>query len=143
MMRCGIRNPQKLKLRHYDVCLIDLNEYLYALPGSKESDYISEADLNEIPFNSMTNGWNNQAHLQGLYSENITFKKDVSMFEHMEISETIYEGAIEPSLPKKPLEHMLTVLITSGKRDEKPPRQKCTLRWVNALPSVSTGMYIF
>ena len=37
---------------------------------------------------------------------------------------------------------MLTMLVTSGKREENTPCQKFTLRWVNALESASKGMYI-
>ena len=36
------------------------------------------------------------------------------MFEHMEISEYIYEGVVEPSY-KNPLRQMPTVLVTAVK----------------------------
>ena len=34
------------------------------------------------------------------------------MFERMEVTETIYEGVIEP--PLKKLQQMITMLVTSG-----------------------------
>ena len=44
----------------------------------------------------MTNGQSKQAYVQGFHCETITFKKYVSMFEQMEITETVYEGVVEP-----------------------------------------------
>ena len=61
------------------------------------------------------------------------------MFEQMEITETIYEGVVEPYL-KKPIYHMLTVLSTKNKREEYPPNQNLTLRRVIELESVIKGM---
>ena len=40
--------------------------------------------------------WHKQAYVQGFDCESITFKKAGSMFEHMGISESIYEGVVEP-----------------------------------------------
>ena len=37
---------------------------------------------------------------------------------------------------------MLTVLVTSAKRDEKPHRKKFTPRWVNVLASTNIGMVL-
>ena len=37
---------------------------------------------------------------------------------------------------------MLTVLVTSGKLEDKPPRQKFTPRQLKALASASKGVYI-
>ena len=37
-MRHGIRNPNKLKLRHYSSCIVDINEYFTVFPGGKASD---------------------------------------------------------------------------------------------------------
>ena len=56
------------------------------------------------------------------------------MFERMDISEYIYEGVVEPSY-KKLLGKNPTVLVTSGKRGEKPPHHRITLGWVRVLAS--------
>ena len=45
----------------------------------------------------MKNGWINQEYVQGFDCETITFKKDINIFEHMEIVDTIYKGVVEPS----------------------------------------------
>ena len=37
-MRCGMKKPRDIKVRHYAVRLIDLNEYLTSLPGAKYSE---------------------------------------------------------------------------------------------------------
>ena len=77
--------------------------------------------------------------MQGFYCGNITFEKAVNMFESIEIAETIYEGVVEPSY-KKLLDHMLTMLVSAGRREEKPPQHEFTLRWVNAMASSRKGM---
>ena len=59
----------------------------------------------------------------------------------MEISETINEGVVEPSV-KKLLEKMITMLFTAVKRGNYPPLQKTTLIWIVAIESVSKGMKI-
>ena len=46
---------------------------------------------------------------------NISLKKSVNMFEHMEISETMYEGVVEPS-DKNLLRNMKTVMVTVEKK---------------------------
>ena len=45
----------------------------------------------------------------------------------MEIAETIYEGVVEPSY-KNLIGKIPTVLVSSGKLEEKPPRQLITPR---------------
>ena len=89
MRRCT-KNPRSLKVRHYDACLVDLNEYLASFPGATMSEKMGVTGLNEILYNSMPNIWSNQAYVQGSYCETIYFKKYVKMFEHMEIDESIY-----------------------------------------------------
>ena len=74
-MRRGTRKPRELKVRRYDDCMIDLNEYLALLPGAKASDKISEMELNGIILNRMPNVWSRQAYVQGFDFEYITFKK--------------------------------------------------------------------
>ena len=93
----GIRNLLSLKVICYVAPLVDLNEYLDVLPGEKISDKICVTELYEILLNSMPNIWSKQAYVQGFDYEYITFKSSVSMFEHMEIVESIYEGLVEPS----------------------------------------------
>ena len=66
------------------------NEYFSAFPEAKGSDNISETDFSEIFFNSMLNGLNEQAYVQGFYCENNTVKKYVNISERMEIAESIY-----------------------------------------------------
>ena len=56
------------------------------------------------------------------------------MFERMEISESIYEGLVQPSYKKLPIK-MPTVLVTSGKRKEKPHLHGLAPRRVRALAS--------
>ena len=48
----------------------------------------------------MPNSWIKQAHVQGFDCEYITQKKDVNMFERMDISESKYEGVVEPFYKK-------------------------------------------
>ena len=50
----------------------------------------------------MPNSWSKQAYVQGFDCESITFKEAVNMFDCMEISESIYEGVVEPSYKKPP-----------------------------------------
>ena len=54
-------------------------------------------ELNVILLNGMHNSWSKQYYVQGFDFEFITFKKAVNMFERMDISESIYEGVVEPS----------------------------------------------
>ena len=51
-----MRNPRKLKMRHYSDYIIGLNEYFYSLHGEKEIDNIGDTELNEIILNSTPNG---------------------------------------------------------------------------------------
>ena len=43
---------------------------------------------------SMPNSWSKQVYVQIFDCENITLKSAVKMFEHMEISESIYEVVV-------------------------------------------------
>ena len=63
--------------------MIDINEYLFVLPGAKASDKICEMELNAILLNSTPNIWSRQAYVQGFDCESITFKSAVNMFESM------------------------------------------------------------
>ena len=42
----------------------------------------------------MPNSWYKQSYVQGFDYESIKFKKAANMFERMEITESIYEGAV-------------------------------------------------
>ena len=57
------------------------------------NDNIGVTEINEILLNSVPNIWYRRAYVH-------TFKKAVNMFEHMEISESIYECVVEPSYKK-------------------------------------------
>ena len=58
--------------------------------------------------------------------------------------ETIYESFCRTFLYlKKLIEQILTVMITAGKIEEKPPCQKINPISINALASAIKGMYIF
>ena len=49
-------NTRELKVRCYNTHMIDINEYLDALRGTKSSDKNVEMELNEIFLNRMPNG---------------------------------------------------------------------------------------
>ena len=76
---------------------IDLNEYFASFPGVKLTDKIGMTELNRILLNSMPNSWIKQAYVQGFDFDYITFKKSFDTFGRMEISESIYQGVVEPS----------------------------------------------
>ena len=57
----------------------------------------------------------------------------------MEIAGSIYEGVVEPYI-KNLLEQTPTVLVTAGKREEKPPRHGLSLRRVRAMASAENNM---
>ena len=84
------------------------------------NDKIDITELNKIILNSMHNIWYRHAYVQGFDCESITFKKAVNMLERMEIDESIYEGVVETSYKNLPGQ-MPTILVTSGKREEKLP----------------------
>ena len=63
------------------------------------------------------------------------------MFEHMEISETMYAGVVEPS-DKNLLGNMKTVMVTVEKKQDKPPHIRLTPRQVRFLSSAETDMKI-
>ena len=66
-------------------------------PGGKAGEKNGETEFNNILLKSMSNIWSKQASVQVFDFKTFTLKKYVNMFEHIEISETIYEGVIEPS----------------------------------------------
>ena len=64
------------------------------------ADKMGVTELNENLLNSMPNSWSKQAYVQGFYCGNISFKRAVNMFEHMEIAESFYEVVVTPSYEK-------------------------------------------
>ena len=92
-----MKKPRALTVRCYVTRLIDINQYFASFPGATLNDKLNITKLNEILLNSMPNSWSIQAYVQGFYCKSITFKKNVNMFQRMEISESIYEGVVEPS----------------------------------------------
>ena len=75
-------------------CLIDLNDYLAYFPREPFNYKIGVTELKKILLDSMHNSCYRQAYVQGFDYEYITFKKNVNMFERMEIAESIYEGVV-------------------------------------------------
>ena len=59
----GMRKPRKLKVRRYAACLIYINDYLDAFPGSNTSDKIDKMEIDEIILNSIPNRWSKQAYV--------------------------------------------------------------------------------
>ena len=62
------------------------------------------------------------------------------MFEHMEISESIYEGVVTPSYKKKILGQKPTILDSLGIREENLTRKILTPRRMGALASAVNDM---
>ena len=96
-----IKTIVRSKSIRYAVCLIDLNEYLDSFHRDTLSDKIGVTEPNKILLNSMPNSWSTKSYVQGFDCEYISFKKSVNMLEQMNISESFYEGVVEPS-DKKP-----------------------------------------
>ena len=65
----------------------------------EEMQYPWKYGQSSHPYN-MPNSWSKQAYVQGVYCGSVSFKKDVNMFERMEIAESIYEGVVTPSYKK-------------------------------------------
>ena len=99
-MHHGMEKLHSLTARRYAEHLIYINAYLASFPGETLTDKIGVTELNEIILNNMTNIWSKQAYLQGFDCEYITLQISISMFERMDISESIYKGVVEPSYKK-------------------------------------------
>ena len=54
----------------------------------------------------------------------------------------IFTKVLQNLIIKNLLGHIPTVLVTAGKRDDKPPCQRLTLRWVRDLASAEKNMQI-
>ena len=101
-MRRGMKKLHSLNVKRYEARLIGLNKYLASFPRATLTDEISVTKLDEILLNSMPNSWSRHVYVQGFDCESVTFKKYFNMFEHMEISKSIYEGVVEHSYKKIP-----------------------------------------
>ena len=89
-----MRKPCGLKVIKYVNHLIVLNKYLDYFPGANMTDKIGVTEKNENLLNSMPNIWSKQVYGQGFDCESITFKKDVNMFERMDIVKSIYKCVV-------------------------------------------------
>ena len=100
----------------------------------------------------MPNIWSKQAYVQGFDCKSISFKKAVNMFEHMDISECIYEGVIEYFYKKTTQEDANRAGKRSNKRGETALYKTCPTmsesagkrrkRYVDFLKSKSTALHI-
>ena len=58
---------------------------------------MSKTEYNEVTLYSMPNVWSKYAYLQGLDLK-ISYKKEINIFERMDIKESIYKGALKKFL---------------------------------------------
>ena len=106
-----------LNIRHCKKRLTNINEYLAILPGLNNPNNMDEVDLNGTHIHIIPNGWSKQAYLQGFSFESVPFKKAINMFEHMEISEKIYEEVVGKPSKIQLKRQILTVLVSSGNKN--------------------------
>ena len=97
---CGMSKPRGLKNRRYADCLIDLNEYLDFIFGLSLSETIGVTELNENCLTVCLVFGASKGMCRVSTASLLLFKKSVNMFERMDISESVYEGAVEPSYKK-------------------------------------------
>ena len=99
MRRC-MKEPRRLKVRHYAARLIVLNRYLASFPEATMDEKMGVTQLNEILLDTMKNSWSKQSYVQGFDCETISFKNSIKRSKRMEISESIYEGVVTASYKK-------------------------------------------
>ena len=75
--------------------MIEFNERLAFFFGAKLTEKIGITKLNDILLNSIPDSWSNKVYVHIFDFEYTGFKRDVNMFECMEISESIYKGSVE------------------------------------------------
>ena len=75
--------------------MIEFNECLAFFFGAKLTEKIGITKLNDILLNSIPDSWSNKVYVHIFYFEYTDFKRDVNMFECMEISEYFYKGSGE------------------------------------------------
>ena len=108
------RKPRGLKVRHYADHLIELNEYLDLLPGTKLTDKICMTEMNKIMLNSMPDSWIEQACMQGFDCGCITFKNLLSYLKAWRLMNLFKKRcSITFLYIKKLLGKMPTVLVTA------------------------------
>ena len=90
-------SKKKRAIRRYAARLIDLNEYLASFTVATMDDKIGVTKLNEILLNIMPKSCSKKSYVQVFYCEILSFKKSLNMFDHMEISDSIYENVVTPS----------------------------------------------
>ena len=75
--------------KRFAVQLMELNNYLPLLPGSRNAKKMAPEYLNNILLHAITNGWEKQLYLHGWYFKWKTYKDTCNIFERMEISEQV------------------------------------------------------
>ena len=103
------------------------------------ADKMGVTELNEILLKIMPNIWSKQAYVQGFDCETISLKKDVNMFDRIEISETIYECVLTPYYYKLVGQNP-SVLNSVGIIEEKRPLKILAPRSMGALESAVNNM---
>ena len=136
----GRRNPHELKVNNYLALIVKLNDYLAIFPGSKEGDKLRETELNVIILHSILNGCTRQDCGQIFDFEVVTLKKAINMFDHMEVSESIYKGVLYYYYKMKTTRSEFTLFGNRRKRGENPPCQISTQKWIAVLESSRRGM---
>ena len=139
VMRCGMKKTLSLTVRRYAARFIDINKYLASFTGVTFTDNIRVTKLNKILPNSIPNRWSKHAYVKGFDCESNTLKKAVNMFERMEISESIYERVVAQFYNNLPGQTP-TVMVTAGKREEKPPCRGLAQRRVRVLERTENDM---
>ena len=71
-----------------------IKRVLCIFPVPDKSNKIGKSETNEIILYSMNNIWIKQAYLKGFFSKFPT-KRQINIFERMDIAESIYEGLSE------------------------------------------------
>ena len=67
-----MRKTHILRVRRYYACIIEPNEHLDEFYRGKASDKIGKTELNKILLNTIPNGWNKKAYIQGFDCEKLT-----------------------------------------------------------------------
>ena len=81
----------------------------------------------------MPNSWPTQARVQVFYCEFNNVEKSVNMFERMEISDSIYEGVVEPSNKK------ITLRDTNSSTHRRQKIVEAASSWTPAKKGESAG----
>ena len=87
---------------------------------------MAKTEYNEAPFYSMPNIYSKYAYLQGLDLK-ISYKKEINIFEQMDINESIYKGVLEKHSKEQLYGKIPTMLVSAINIQEKPPHITTTL----------------